>query len=157
VTVAAQVLVGIAALGVASIYGTDLFALIVLRSALTHLDTAGLTATMGRVHQYGDRRMPVPFAIGAVATVGAIVVSALAGQTVAAICCGVALLAQVAWIGIFFGISEPVNRRLTTAALAGESLSDARQQQDRWDRVLPARWGVDLVALAALGFALAVL
>ena len=62
-TVAA--LTGVMAAGI--IYGTDVFCAIVQQQALTRLDDATVAAVMGRVHQYGDRRLPVPGVIGILA------------------------------------------------------------------------------------------
>lgn len=56
---------GILAAGI--IYGTDTFCALVKRPALTTLDDATLIAVMGRIHQYGDRRLPVPGIIGILA------------------------------------------------------------------------------------------
>ena len=50
----------IAVLGTAVVYGTDVFCAIVLRPALASVDDRALVAVTGRVHRYGDRRMPVP-------------------------------------------------------------------------------------------------
>ena len=51
-------IIGVMAAGV--IYGTDVFCAIVQRPALTKVDDATVAAVMGWVHQYGDRRLPVP-------------------------------------------------------------------------------------------------
>ena len=56
---------GILAAGI--IYGTDAFCALVQRPALTALDDATMTAVMGRIHQYGDRRLPAPGVIGIIA------------------------------------------------------------------------------------------
>ena len=49
---------GLLAVGI--IYGTDVFCALVQRPALAQLDDAMMAAVMGRVHQYGDRRLPAP-------------------------------------------------------------------------------------------------
>ena len=56
----------IAVLATAVVYGTDVFCAIVLRPALAAVDDGALVAVMGSVHRYGDRRMPVPGALGIV-------------------------------------------------------------------------------------------
>ena len=53
------------------IYGTDVFCALVQRPALARLDDATMAAVMGRVHEYGDRRLPVPGVIGILAAVTA--------------------------------------------------------------------------------------
>jgi hypothetical protein len=55
------------ALAAGIIDGTDAFCALVQRPALTTLDDATLTAVMGRIHQYGDRRLPAPGVIGILA------------------------------------------------------------------------------------------
>ena len=53
-------LAALAALACAVVYGTDMFAALVLRPALAALDDATLTPAAGRIHQYADQRMPLP-------------------------------------------------------------------------------------------------
>jgi hypothetical protein len=68
-TVLAQLLIAAALVATAVIYGTDVFAAIVLRPALAHVDDRTLTGATGYMHDYADRRLPVPGAIGLAATV----------------------------------------------------------------------------------------
>src|SRR6266566_1850149 len=49
----------IAVLSTGVIYGTDAFCALVQRPALAGVDDATLTAVMGNVHRFGDRRLPV--------------------------------------------------------------------------------------------------
>ena len=49
------------------VYGTDAFCALVQRPALARVDDATLTAVMGNVHRFGDRRMPAPGILGVVA------------------------------------------------------------------------------------------
>ena len=51
-------LAAIVATGV--VYGTDVFCALVQRPALARVDDATLTAVMGNVHRFADRRMPAP-------------------------------------------------------------------------------------------------
>jgi hypothetical protein len=57
----------IAVLATAVVHGTDVFCALVQRPALARVDDRALTAIMGNVHRYGDRRMPVPGALGLIA------------------------------------------------------------------------------------------
>jgi hypothetical protein len=57
---ASLALAAVAALACAIVYGTDVFAALVLRPALAALDDGTLTQAAGRIHQYADQRMPVP-------------------------------------------------------------------------------------------------
>jgi hypothetical protein len=79
-TVLAQLLIAAALVATAVIYGTDVFAAIVLRPALAHVDDRTLTGATGYMHDYADRRLPVPGAIGLAATVSGTAVAALAGH-----------------------------------------------------------------------------
>ena len=54
------ILAGVALMAGAVIYGTDVFCAIVQRPALAHVSDRALTSVMGRVHEYGDRRLPPP-------------------------------------------------------------------------------------------------
>ena len=65
---------GVLAAGI--IYGTDAFCALVQRPALAQLDDATMAAAMGRVHQYGDRRLPAPGIIGILAALTATVAAA---------------------------------------------------------------------------------
>ena len=61
------------------VYGTDAFCAVVQRPALANVDDRALLAVMGNIHRYGDRRMPVPGALGlAAAAISAIFAAASA-------------------------------------------------------------------------------
>ena len=47
-----------AIVGTGVVYGTDVFCALVQRPALARVDDAALTAVMGNVHRFADRRMP---------------------------------------------------------------------------------------------------
>src|SRR6266699_4930960 len=70
----------IAVLSTGVIYGTDAFCALVQRPALAGVDDATLTAVMGNVHRFGDRRLPVPGILGIIASAAATVLAALAGD-----------------------------------------------------------------------------
>jgi hypothetical protein len=150
-----HVLPGIAVLACAAVYGADLFAAIVLRSALSEVDDRTLTATMSRVHRYGDRRMPVPFALGVVASILSVVVALVAGRTAVAVASAVAVAAFLCWITVFLRVSAPINRAFIAAAAGDTALPDAHVLQRRWDSVIPLRLALQAIAVAALCTALA--
>ena len=81
----------IAVLSTGVIYGTDAFCALVQRPALAGVDDATLTAVMGKVHRFGDRRLPVPGILGIIASAAATVLAALAGRSVASATAGAAL------------------------------------------------------------------
>jgi len=69
---------GVLAAGI--IYGTDVFCALVQRPALAQLDDTTMAAAMGRLHQYGDRRLPTPGVIGILAAVTATATAAASGS-----------------------------------------------------------------------------
>jgi hypothetical protein len=105
---------------------------------------------MGYIHRYGDRRLPAPFLIGLAATILTTATAALDGRAAATVAGGIAVTAFVAWISLFFRVSAPINRELITAALAGETPANVRALQQRWDRIIPVRFGLQTIAVAAL-------
>jgi hypothetical protein len=148
-------LAGVALMAGAVIYGTDVFCAIVQRPALARVDDRTLTSVMGRVHQYGDRRLPVPGALSIIAAAAAAVTAAIAGHEAAAAAAGAAVAALVVWLTIYLRISAPVNHTLTAAAEAGQVPPDARTLQRRWDSVITTRAILQAAAVAALCAALA--
>jgi hypothetical protein len=155
-TVAGHVAALIALLGTGVVYGTDVFCALVQRSALRRVDDATLTAMMGNLHRYADRRMPAPGVLGVVAAAAAAVLAAIAGHAAASTAAGVAFLLLVVWLLIYLRISAPINRRLTAAADAGETPADARTLQRNWDRVIVPRAVLQGAAVLALGLSLIV-
>lgn len=153
-TALAQLLIAAALVATAVIYGTDVFAAIVLRPALAHVDDRTLTVMTGYMHDYADRRLPVPGAIGLAATISGTAVAALAGRPGAAAASAAAVLAMTAWLLIYRNVSAPVNRQLTAAAHEGHTRGDARALQRQWDHVINARAALQTAAIAALCAAL---
>ena len=94
----------------AVIYGTDVFCAIVQRPALAQVSDRALTSVMGRVHEYGDRRLPLPGALGITAAALATVTAAIAGHAAAAATAATAVTAQAVWLIIYLRVSAPVNR-----------------------------------------------
>jgi len=145
-----QVAALIAVLGTAVVYGTDVFSAIVLRPALAMVDDHALVAVTGSVHRYGDRRMPVPGVLGTLATAATAVLATTTADWAQAIAATVALVLLLGWIVLYTRVSAPINRRLTAAAEAGQSLPNARVLQAQWDRIIGARAMLQGLALAAL-------
>ncbi|MUK01340.1 DUF1772 domain-containing protein [Vibrio cholerae] len=150
----AQLAVILALLCVAVVYGTDVFCALVQRPALARVDDVALTAVMGNVHHYGDRRMPVPGAVGLVASAAAAVLAAIAGGTGAAITAGSATLLLISWTVVYARISAPINRTLTAASDDHRTPEDARSLQNSWDRVIVVRAALQGLAVLALGITL---
>ena len=83
--------------------------------------------------------------------------AALAGQTVAAVAAGLALVLLVVWLVLYARISAPINRRLTAAADRGETPTDARALQAGWDRIIVLRATLQGLALAGVAGAVILL
>lgn len=145
-----HLLLGTALLAGSGIYGGDLFATLVLRAALTDIDDQALTTTMGRIHQYGDRRMPALFVIAMVTTILAVALAGVNGDVTVAIAAAIAVTALSAWLGVFVRISAPINKRFTRAVNDDAPLSEARALQRQWERALPIRLALQAATIAAL-------
>lgn len=140
----------IALLGTAVVYGTDVFCALVQRPALAAIDDRALVAVMGNVHRYGDRRMPLPGAVGIVAASGSALFAAGGGRWAEAISAAAAVALLLLWLALYTRISAPINRQLSAAAEAGDTPADARMLQDKWDRIINARATIQGLAVVAL-------
>jgi hypothetical protein len=146
----------LAALACAVVYGTDVFAALVLRPALRTLDDGALVQAAGRIHQYADQRMPIPGAASMLAAAAGTLTAILAGDTLQAVLSGGALVALTAWLGLYLRVAAPINRTLSHSAAAHEIPADARTLQARWDSIIGPRVALQTTALALLGSVLAV-
>jgi anthrone oxygenase-like protein len=153
-TLASQIAALLAVLSTGVVYGTDVFCAIAQRPALAQVDDSALTAVMGNLHRFADRRMPLPGVLGVLASAAAAVLAAVAGRATAAAAAGAAFLLLVVWLVIYLRISAPINRRLTAAADAHETPADARELQRRWDRVIVPRATLQGLAVLALAVSL---
>ncbi|OBF58897.1 DUF1772 domain-containing protein [Mycobacterium sp. 852002-53434_SCH5985345] len=140
----------IAVLATAVVYGTDVFCAIVLRPALALVDDDAVVVVMGRVHQYADRRMPVPGVLGVVAAAASAMLATVAAHWAQAIAAGVALVLLLVWLALYTKVSAPINRQLTAAAHLSRRLPEARALQEKWDSIIGARATLQGMAVAAL-------
>jgi len=154
VTLLAQLAALVAIVSTGVVYGTDAFCALVQRPALARVDDATLTAIMGNVHRYGDRRMPAPGIFGIIAAAAASVIAAVAGHPAESVTAGVAFLLLVGWVVLYLRISAPINRTLTAAADAHETPANARVLPRDWDRIIVPRAVLQGLAVAALGVSL---
>lgn len=76
---------------------------------------------MGNVHLYGDRRMPVPGALSIIAAALSVALAGLGGRWIAAGAAATAVGLLLIWLVLYVRVSAPINRRLTTAAEAGDA------------------------------------
>lgn len=97
-TTLGQVLIAASVLAVGIVYGTDVFCAIVLGPALALVDDRALVSTMGRVHDFGDRRLRVPGVVGLVTAIAGTSVVAWSGHTGSTIAGAVAVLALGIWL-----------------------------------------------------------
>lgn len=141
----AIVLVGI--LSAAVVYGTDLFCALVVRPAAGGAADASIADLIGRIHEYGDRRLPVP---GIVSILAAGLAVAVGDGAPARIAAAVASVALLAWLAVYLRISAPINKKLRTAAADHTVPADTRELQRSWDRVIWLRAFLQAVALAGL-------
>lgn len=88
-----QVLIVLSVLAVGVVYGTDVFSAIALRPALALVDDRTLVSTMGRVHEFADRRMRVPGVAGLLTAIAGTVIVGLAGHSRATVAGAVAVIA----------------------------------------------------------------
>jgi hypothetical protein len=139
-----------ALVGTGVVYGTDVFCALVQRPALASVDDATLTAVMGTVHRFADRRMPAPGILGVVAAAAAAGLAAAADRTAASATAAAAFLLLVAWVVLYLRISAPINRTLTAAADAHETPPNARALQRDWDRIIVPRAVLQGLAVVAL-------
>ncbi|MEU6609495.1 anthrone oxygenase family protein [Streptomyces shenzhenensis] len=137
----------VAVFGAAIIYGTDLFCALVLRPAASGASDASVADLLGRVHEYGDRRLPLPGVLSIIATALA---AAANDSTPGRIGGAVALAALLLWLAIYLRISAPINKRLRAAAASHTVPADTRELQQRWDSVIWARALLQTIALAGL-------
>ena len=135
--------------GTGVVYGTDVFCALVQRPALARVDDATLTAVMGNVHRFADRRMPAPGILGVIAAAAAAGLAAAAGRTAASAAAAAAFL-LAGWVVLYLRISAPINRTLTAAADAHQTPFDACVLQRDWDRIIVPRAVLQGLAVVAL-------
>jgi hypothetical protein len=142
--------IAIAVVGILSaaiIYGTDLFCALIVRPAASGAADASAADLIGRIHEYGDRRLPIP---GVVSIIAAGLAVAITASVPAHIGAAIALVALLAWLAIYLRISAPINKRLRAAAVAHTVPADTKELQQRWDRVIWLRAVLQAIALAGL-------
>ena len=150
-----EILAGLAILGNAVIYGTDVFGALVLCPAIGAVDDRTLTQAMGHIHRIADRRIAAISIGGLIVTAATTALAAATGHWVSTAAAALATLALIVFAVVYTTISKPVNTALTAAALADRVPGDTRQLQARWDSVINARVALQTIALGALCVALA--
>jgi Domain of unknown function (DUF1772) len=151
---AARIAALIAILSTGVVYGTDVFCALVQRPALARVDDRALTTVMGNVHRYGDRRMPIPGALGIIAAATCAAVAGITGRWAEVIPAATAVVLLLAWITLYRNVSAPINRQLAAAAQLGDVPANVRVLQSNWDRIITTRAVLQGLAVAALCIAL---
>ena len=103
----------------------------------------------GRIHEYGDKRLPLPGAAGTIAAAAAAICAGFAGHAAAAALAGAAFVALLGWLGLYL-IAAPINRRMTKAARDHDTPADIRAMQKRWDSIITTRAALQGSAMALL-------
>ena len=137
----------VAIFSAAIIYGTDLFCALIVRPAASGAAEASVADLIGRIHEYGDRRLPIPGVISIIAAGLAIATSDSAPARIGG---AIALVALLVWLAIYLRISAPINKRLRAAAADHTVPADTQNLQQRWDSVIWVRAILQAVALAGL-------
>ena len=88
----------IAVMSAGLVYGTDAFCALGQRPVLASVDDQTLTAVMGNVHRFADRRMPTPGILGIIATAAATVLAALTDRPAGSAASGAALTPPFVWL-----------------------------------------------------------
>ncbi|GHF54181.1 hypothetical protein GCM10017781_33090 [Deinococcus metalli] len=148
-----DVLVVTALMSAGVVYGTDVFFAVVGRAALEEARDESVTDVMGRLHRYGDARMPVFGALGLLSTLG--LVFAAGFGSAASTWALVALAGLLTQLAAYVVVARPVNTILTAAAAQGNVALASRPLQRRWDSVIVLRAlglaaGMAGLALAAI-------
>jgi hypothetical protein len=136
-------LVGI--LSTAVVLGTDMFFLTCGRPALKLASSSAGTEVMGFMHMIADARMP----IWVVAAILCNLLLAVFSRSEQRWFYLASLLMLILFVIGYFRLSKPINQIQTQAAKTGASLSNGRELQASWDRVLTIRVPLLVVALLA--------
>ena len=152
-TLLSEVLVVTGLLSAGVVYGTDVFFAVVGRAALEEARDESVTDVMGRLHRYGNARMPVFGTLGLACTLGLVFTAGIG--SVASTWALVALAGLGTQLAAYLTVAKPVNTALTAAAAQGDFSLASRPLQRRWDSVIvPHALGL---AVGVAGLALAAL
>ena len=136
-TVLLHVLNGTAIVATAVVFGTDVFFALVGKKAAAKSKESSIADVMGHFHEVADARMPV---IGVTAIVTTLLQAFFMGvQTTPGQLAAVSLAALLVHLFIYFTISRPINNIMIEGVKFGRLVSNTRQLQQRWDRVINLR------------------
>jgi len=136
--------------GTAVVLGTDMFFLTVGRSALRLASPSAGTEIMGYFHMFADARMPI---WGVSAILSNLLLGVFSsGKQRWLYFASLAML--VLFVVLYNVLSKPINQVQTNAAKTGQQLSNARELQASWNRVLWIRVPLLVISLLAQSLAL---
>lgn len=139
---------GIAIIATAVVFGTDVFFAVVGKKAVAKSKDSSIADLLGHYHEVADVRMPI-FGITAIAATLMQVI--FAGVNVVYRQLAIASLAALlVHLAVYFAISKPVNNIMIEGVKFGRFVSNTRQLQQRWDKVINLRAVLLLIAIACL-------
>jgi hypothetical protein len=127
------------------VFGTDMFFLTIGRSALKRASIAAITEVMGFFHLFADARMPF-WGILAILSNLSLTVFSPNGRRWYYL---TSLLMLIAFVIVYNLLAKPINRQQTEAAKTGATLSNGRELQEAWDRLLLIRVPLLVASLLA--------
>ena len=142
-----QILLIVATLTIAVVYGTDVFHAIVVKKAAGLSSDQAVADLIGHTHLVADKRMPL---IGATGVISSLLLTVLNYQTSLVIYSGISLLALLAHLAIYLKVAKPINTQMSAAAVAKETPAAIRSLQLRWDSVIFYRAILLTVAMLAI-------
>ena len=146
----------VATLCTAVIFGIDVLAAVVLRPAFREVDNHTLVQITGRTHRYGNQRLPLPGIVSVVAAAATAVAAFASGHPQAGVAAATGLVFLLVWLVLFNRIALPINKALIAASYAGETPTEARTLQDRWESIINVRAVLQGLALLAFCIVIAV-
>ena len=143
-----HVLNGLAIIATAIIFGTDVFFALVGKKAAAKSKDSSIADLTAHFHEVADARMPL---IGVTAILTTLLQLIIAGlHSVSGQLPVVALAALLIHLFIYFTVSKPINKVMVEGVKFGRLVSNTRELQQRWDRVIGLRAVLLFVALLCL-------
>lgn len=139
-----HILNGLAIVATAVVFGTDVFFALIGKKALANSKDSSMGDVIGHIHAVADIRMPV---FGVTAVVSTLLQVLLSGFQVLPL---ISLLALLLHLLIYLRISKPINAIMVEGVKFGRLISNIRELQQRWDRVISLRAILLFVAMLGL-------
>ena len=134
---------------IAVVLGTDVFFMVVGRTALARASASAMLEVMAHLHAVADGRMPI-FGIAGIVGTGLLVAFAPQVRVLAVASLG----AQLLFLALYLAIAKPINEQMVSAMRRGNESHNARALQSRWESILIYRSTLLGIALGTLLVAL---